>query len=316
MSDYSKILVTGGAGFIGSHIVDRLMQEGFEVVVLDSLFAGKMENVRRHLKKKNFRLIKEDIRYPRVVKAALKGVDAVFNEAALLGVDFSLKNPLVTEEINVMGTLSMLQGCVKAGVKRFIHASSTAVYGEPESTPIREDHPLRPISPYGASKLAAEHYCGIFHAAFGLETVILRYFNVYGSRQKSEQYSGAISSFTDKIIKGEPPVIFGDGEQTRDFIHVEDVVEANMRALESEKAVGEVFNVATGKPTTINKLADTLLKLCGRRNLEPIYVEPRPGDIRRSYADTSKSEDVLAFKAKIGLREGLTRILGRGERNA
>ncbi|NIM45095.1 MAG: NAD-dependent epimerase/dehydratase family protein [Nitrososphaeria archaeon] len=309
MSEHFKVLVTGGAGFIGSHLVDWLIDDGFEVVVLDNLFAGKMDNIKRHLRKKEFKLIKEDMRYPWVVRKALRDVEAVFNEAALVSVDFSFEKPLVTEEINVLGTINLLQASVKAGVKRFIHASSTAVYGEPTNLPIKETHALRPISPYGASKLSAELYCQVYHETYGLNTIVLRYFNVYGSRQMPGPYSGAITNFIGRITEEKPPVIYGDGLQTRDFIHVDDIVEANIRALRDEKAVGEVFNIATGKPTSINTLTNMILDLSEKKNLRPTYVEPRAGDIRDSYADVSKARDVLGFEARINLKDGLSRIL-------
>ena len=304
-----RVLVTGGAGFIGSHLVDGLMDEGFEVVVLDDFSTGRRENLSQHLGKANFCLVEGDVRDRADVRKALKGVDVVFHLAAIVSVDFSVKNPLLVNEVNVGGTLNVLRESLNVGVKRFVYASSCAVYGEPVHLPVDEKHPARPLSPYGVSKLAAEHYCRVFHVVYGLETVCLRFFNVYGSRQVIGPYSGVIMKFVDRLKRGEEPIIYGDGEQTRDFVFVGDVVDACMRAMCRKDCVGEVINVGSGVETSVNELADVLVELFGLYDVKPVYVEPKAGDVRRSCADLGKAEKLLGYKPKTSLREGLTMLL-------
>lgn len=300
-----KILVTGGAGFIGSHIVDRLLADDVEVSVLDSLSSGKIENLEQHLGKKNLHLIKGDVRNVETVKQAVNDVDAVFHEAALVSVTRSVETPLLTNEVNVEGTLNLLKASSDAAVKRFVYASSSSVYGETAALPKKETLPTRPISPYAVSKLAAENYCKAFYKVYGLETVSLRYFNVYGPRQTYGPYSGVIAIFINRLLNDEPPIIYGDGMQTRDFTNVQDVVQASLLSLNYKNAVGEEFNIATGKPTTVNRLAETLLNIIGKTHLEPKHVDPRTGDIKHSYADISKAKKVLGYMPKITLKEGL-----------
>jgi len=309
MRGYSKVLVTGGAGFIGSHLVDRLLKDGFEVHVIDDLSTGKLENVAHYQGKENFHFIKGDIRDFDLIKKTVKDIDAAFHEAALVSVLRSVKNPLYTNEVNVIGTLNLLKACLGSGVKCFIYGSSTAIYGDAEDLPIKEDSIPKPISPYAVSKLAAENYVNVFHKVYGLKTVCLRYFNVYGPRQTYGPYSGAITIFINRLLSNQPPIIYGDGEQTRDFTEVRDIVDANMLALEKHNAVGQVFNIATGVPTTINSLAELLQKIMGKTELKAIYKNQRPGDIRHSYADISKVRKMLGYEPKIGLREGLTKLV-------
>jgi len=305
-----RVLVTGGAGFIGSHLVDGLMSGGFDVVVLDDLSSGRRENLSLHLGEPNFCLVEGDVRVKADVKKALEGVNVVFHLAAIVSVDFSVKNPLLVNEVNVGGTLNVLKESLKAGVKRFVYASSCAVYGEPVRLPIDEEHPTKPMSPYGVSKLAAEHYCRVFYGVYGFETVCLRFFNVYGSRQVVGPYSGVIMKFIDRLKRGEEPIIYGDGEQTRDFVFVGDVVDACLRTMRCKNCVGETINVGSGVETTVNKLADVLIELFGSRNIKPVYAEPKAGDIRRSYADLSRAERLLGYKPGKSLMEGLTMLLG------
>ncbi len=304
----SRILVTGGAGFIGSHLTDRLMAEDYDVVVLDNFSVGQRKLVEQYMGNSAFRLIRGDIRDEKTVARAVEGVDAVFHMAAMVSVTRSVEDPILTDEVNVRGTLNLLKTSLEAGVKRFIYPSSTAVYGDSQELPLREDAATNPISPYGASKLASEQYCRVFYNTYGLETVILRYFNVYGPRQKKSPYSGAITNFVFGLMEGKPPVIYGDGDQTRDFIHVDDVTEANLLTLK-KKVAGETFNIATGIPTTINDLAYLLIEFMDEKASKPIYDKPRKGDIRHNYADTTKAEKTLEFKAGISLKEGLKRLL-------
>jgi len=308
MCSYSRILVTGGAGFIGSHLVDRLLAEGTDVVVLDNLYTGRLENLEHHRGNKSFRFVEGDVRDSRLVKK-LMDVDAIVHLAAVISVPKSFKDPVLTNDVNVGGTLNLLRACVGSDVKRFVYGSSCAVYGEAESLSLREDYPLRPASPYAVSKLAAENYVRVFYEVFGLETVCLRFFNVYGSRQLYSEYSGVITQFISCLTTDSPLMIFGDGEQTRDFVHVQDVIEANVLALKNKGVVGEVFNVATGVATTINKLANVLLSAANRTHLKMVHSEPRKGDIKHSVADISKARGKLHYDPKVLLKDGLEELL-------
>ena len=307
--DYKKILVTGGAGFIGSHIVDRLLQEGLAVRVLDNLSTGEKKNLVQHQNNKLFQFIEGDIRNIDTVKNAVEGVDAVIHEAALVSVTRSIEDPIISNEINVTGTVNLLKASIGAQVKRFILASSCAVYGDAEILPNHENLAPKPLSPYAADKLAAETYIRIFHKVYGLETISLRYFNVYGSRQKGGPYSGVISIYVNSFNENKPPKIYGDGTQTRDFVNIKDVVEANIKALTKPKATGEVFNICTSEATTINKLAETIQKIMNKPELKPLHAKPRPGDIMHSYGDITKAKTELEYKPRIQLEEGLNELI-------
>ena len=309
---YRKILVTGGAGFIGSHLVDRLLNEGFDVTVMDNLYTGRMENIAHHRNKKMFHFVKCDIRDFNLVKEKMKDIDAVFHEAALVSVTSSVRNPIITNDINVGGTINLLKASSDLGVKRFIFASSAAIYGDTNSPLAKEGTIPNPISPYGVSKLAAENYVRVFHKAYGLETVCLRYFNVYGPRQSfdvQDAYGGAITIFTNRLLKNMSPIIYGDGEQTRDFIYIQDVVEANMLALGSKNAAGEVLNIGTGKNISLNKMVGVLKDITNKKNLKNVYADPRPTDIRHSYADISKAKKILAYDPRFSIKEGLIELV-------
>jgi len=304
-----KALVTGGAGFIGSHLVDKLMEKEFEVVVLDNFSTGNLENLRSHIGKENFRIIKGDIRNKADVKKAAKDVDYIFHLAAIISVELSIKNPLLVNEVNVCGTLNILEESLKLNLKRFVYLSSCAVYGNPAYLPIDEEHPTKPLSPYGVSKLTAEHYCMVFYRIYGVQTVCLRLFNVYGPRQSSGPYSGVITKFIDRLKCGKPPIIYGDGEQTRDFIFVGDVVDACLHAISCRNCVGEAINVGSGMETSINELARIISGLFGMRKIKPVYTKPRIGEVRRSCADISKAEKLLGLKPRISLKEGLRKLV-------
>lgn len=301
---YSSAVVTGGAGFIGSHIVDKLLESGFEVTVIDNLSTGQFENIVNHKGKEGFRFIKGDIRDPEKVKKAVKNIEVVFHEAAFVGGSQSVDKPLLSNDVNVNGTLNLLEASSKFNVDRFIYASSAAVYGEQETLPIKEDAIPHPNSPYAVSKLATEFYAEAYHKTYGLETVCLRYFNVYGPRQMYGPYAAVITAFVDHLMRDKAPTIYGDGEQTRDFINVSDVAEANMLAME-ENCAGEIFNVATGSSLTINRLFKILQKLMGKSQIKPVYAEPRPADISNSYGDNGKAKEILGFNPKVSLEEGL-----------
>jgi nucleoside-diphosphate-sugar epimerase len=306
---YSKILVTGGAGFIGSHIVDRLLDEGFNVRVFDNLSTGDKKNLVQHKSKGNLQFIEGDIRNFDLVKKAVKGVDAIFHEAALVSVTRSVEDPLLANEVNVTGTLNLLKACVDAKVKRFVFASSCAVYGSSKTLPNHENLMPMPLSPYAVSKLAAENYVKVFHVVYGLETVILRYFNVYGPRQKYGPYSGVISIFVKRLLDGRPLTIYGDGKQSRDFVNVKDVVEANMLALLKQNAVGEVINISAGEAITINALINSLQKIIDKTDFELFYTETRLGDIKNSFADIKKAKKILGYIPKVSISEGLVNLV-------
>lgn len=302
----TKVLVTGGAGFIGSHIVDKLLSKDFEVTVFDNLSSGRQENISHHLDNELFQLIKGDILDLDTIKKIVKNHDVVFHEAAITDISFSVENPMITNEINVTGTLCLLKACLDSDVKRFIFASSASVYGKKNPPPMREDMDLDPTSPYAVSKLAAEYYIKLFYDLYGLETIILRYMNVYGPRARKNQ--GVISIFINQLSKNLSPVIYGDGKQTRDFINVQDVVDANILAVSNKNAVGEIINIGSGIPTSINQIANLVLETTNEKNIKSIYSDPRPGDVEHGYADITKARELLGFNPKISLKEGIIQL--------
>jgi len=299
-----RVLVTGGAGFIGSHLVKALVKAGHQVRILDNLSTGSIENIADVLDAIEF--ARGDVRDYEIVESVIRGVDAVVHLAALIDVAESVERPDLYFDVNVRGTYNMAKA--SGSVNTFVFASSSAVYGEPIKVPIPENHSLMPKSPYAASKVSGEAFVQAFANQYGFKPVILRLFNVYGPKQ-SRAYAGVIIEFIRRVSRGEPPVIFGDGEQTRDFIHVSDVVEAVMLSLRSERARG-VFNIGSGEGVTINYLARLILKLMGREDLKPIYAPPRPGDIRHSIADISRARKELGFKPKVKLEVGIKELIG------
>lgn len=303
-----KILVTGGAGFIGSNLIPQLLEKGYSVIVMDNLSSGKIENLQVIINDPHFSFKRDDIRDKNAVNEALREVDAVVHLAALIDVSASVANPSGTHDVNVTGTLNVLQEAALNKVKRFVFASSTAVYGDTTVLPVKEDTVLKSISPYAASKVAGEAYCYAFASCYGLSTIALRFFNVYGLRNENSPYSGVIPKFLRKAVQGEELVVEGDGEQTRDFIHVNDIVRAIILALESEVPKSEVFNVCTGVPTSINRLVETLRVVTGKE-LRVKHGPPRVGDIRSSYGDTVKAMKQLKFKSTIDLSHGLNILL-------
>lgn len=301
-------LVTGGAGFIGSNIVEELLKRGQKVRVLDNFCTGKRENILPFLDR--IELIEGDIRDYGVVKEAVEGVDFVLHQAALPSVPRSIKDPIMTNEVNVGGILNILNVARDMGVKRVVYASSSSVYGNSEILPKREDMVPEPISPYAVSKLAGEKYCKVFYEVYGLETVILRYFNVFGPKQDpASQYSGVIAKFINAFLNNKPLTVYGDGEQSRDFTFVKDVVRANLlvASCPSEYS-GEVFNVARGRRVTLNQMINTLEEIFGSHN-EVIYTDPRPGDVTHSQADIPKIKAELGFEARVSFKEGLAKTV-------
>jgi nucleoside-diphosphate-sugar epimerase len=304
-----KVLVTGGAGFIGSHLVDELIKEECEVSVLDDFSTGKLENIEQNLSQAKLRLVKGDIRETQKVKKAIGDSEAVFHLAAITSVSYSVMHRDVTRDVNVNGTLNLLETSLNSSVEYFVLVSSCAVYGEAEHLPISEEEPTKPLSPYAESKLEAERQCREFYAKHGLKTTILRPFNVYGPRMRNDQYGGVIAKFIERLQSNKPPIIYGDGTQTRDFIHVQDIVSAMKMVIGNEKAAGQTFNVATGAPTTISQLVQLLTKLVGDKKIKPQYRPARQGDLKHSYANIQKATDNLGFEPKITLKQGLLNLI-------
>jgi UDP-glucose 4-epimerase len=301
-------LVTGGTGFIGSHLVDRLVAEGYGVRVLDDLSAGKLENITAHLKAGSVDFVKGDIRDSAVVAKILGSVDVVVHFAALTSVTFSVEHPDLTFNVNVAGTQNLINACVEHAVSKFVFASSCAVYGDPEFLPVNETFKPNPISPYAESKLLGERYCLGVDKRQVLKPVVLRFFNVYGPRQGLNDYSGVITRFIDRLRQNKPLTVYGDGSQTRDFVSVHDIVEAVLASMRSVNAHGQVFNIGSGKPTSINELAKTILELAGV-DLEIRHEKIRAGDIKDSYADISKAKKILGYMPRVSLRAGLEGLI-------
>lgn len=306
-----KVIVTGGAGFIGSHLAEELARRGYRVTILDDLSTGKIENIEGLLRRDSVEFIQGTITNLPLLQELFRGVNYVFHEAAISSVLQSIEQPLDSHEVNVTGTLNVLLAARDNGVRKIIYASSTSVYGDTPVLPKKEDMLPEPQSPYAITKLAAEYYCQVFTKVYGLATVRLRYSNIYGPRQDADsQYAAVIPKFIRRVSEGSPPIIFGDGEQTRDFTLVKDVVEATILAAESNAS--GVFNIGSGESTTINKLAQLITNIIGE-NMEPIYQEPRPGDIRYNLADISKAK-TFGYKPKYNLEAGLRETI-RGFHN-
>jgi len=301
-----KVIVTGGAGFIGSHLADELVRRGYHVTVLDDISTGKMDNIEGLLSKKNVDFMQGSVTNLPLLLELFQNAEYVFHQAAIPSVPRSVDSPQFSHEVNITGTLNVLLSARDSGVKKVIYASSSSVYGDTPTLPKREDMLPEPQSPYAVTKLAGEYYCRTFHQVYGLPTVCLRYFNVYGPRQDPDsQYAAVIPKFIKRSCEGNPPVIFGDGEQTRDFTFVKDVVEANILAAQSD-ACG-VFNISRGESITINQLAKLIIELVGNK-VESVHQGPRPGDIRYSLADISKAE-AFGYESRYDLRVGLAETI-------
>lgn len=298
-------LVTGGAGFIGSHLVKRLLREGHTVRVLDNFATGHRANIDDLADE--IELIEGDLQSYERVHNAVRGCDLVFHLGALPSVPRSIQDPLTSNATNVVGTLNVLLAGRDEGVRRIVYSSSSSVYGASTELPKREEmHPL-PIAPYAVSKLAAEGYCRAFHQVYGLETVALRYFNVFGPGQDPQsQYAAVIPNFITAVLEDRPPIIHGDGEQSRDFTYIDNAVSANLLAADAEGAVGEMFNVACGQRVSLNDIVDRLAKLMGKE-IEPVNTDPRPGDVPHSLADISKAQRVLGYEPTVNFDDGLQR---------
>lgn len=304
-----KYLVTGGAGFIGSHIVRALLEQGDFVRVLDNFSTGKRENAAQFANSPHFELIEGDLRDPLALAAAVQGIDIIFHQAAFVSVPQSMEDPLSCFEINQRGTEFLLEAARKAGVKRVVLASSAAVYGDSEAMPLDEQTPLRPLSPYAVSKRVDELYAEMYTRSFGLEVAALRYFNVYGPRQRPDSmYAAAVPIFTRRLLDGKPVTIYGDGSQTRDLVYVGDIVRANLIASEHPAAPGQVFNVCSGTEIRVIDLVETLMKLFPNAPA-PQFAPPRAGDIYRSVGNPQKAANLLGFKTQTSLAEGLQEVV-------
>jgi nucleoside-diphosphate-sugar epimerase len=300
-------LVTGGAGFIGSALVRELLDRGERVRVLDNLSTGKLENlapVRDHIE-----LIQGDVTDESTVRRAVEGVDYVLHQAAIPSVPRSIVDPLGTHRSNVDGTLQVLVAASQAGVKRVVYAASSSAYGDTPTLPKHESMPPNPLSPYAVAKLVGEYYASVFTSVYGLETVSLRYFNIFGPRQDpTSPYSGVLSRFITALLRDEQPVVFGDGEQSRDFTFVANAVQANLLACTAEGAPGRVFNLGVGERYTLNRTLEVLGRIF-EKDARPAYREPRAGDVRHSQADISAAREVLGYNPTVGFEEGLRRTV-------
>ncbi len=303
----TTVLVTGGAGFIGSHLVETLLAQGEQVRVLDNLSTGKLKNLSGVIDRIEF--IEGSLVDAAAVRRAADGVDVIYHLAAIASVPQSMAEPVQTELVNTVGTLNLLQAAQAADARRLVLSSTCAIYGDEPTLPKTEAMLPRPKSPYAISKLAAEHYCRVYYDSFGLETVMLRYFNVFGPRQDpSSAYSGVISIFVDRLAAGIAPTIFGDGQQTRDFVFVQDIVQANLLAANTPLAAGCTFNIGTGRQVTVQHLFETLRRIFDCE-ITPLYAPSRGGDVLHSYADTSLAKTLLGWQAQVTLEAGLKQLV-------
>jgi len=304
-----KYLITGGAGFIGSNIVEELLRRGEQVVVLDNFATGKRENLFPFRENPDFELIEGDLRSFHIVRNAVEGVDYVLHQGALPSVPRSINDPITTNDVNILGTLNILEASKELGVKRVVCASSSSVYGDSETMPKVETMPVKPLSPYALSKYTAERYCQIYNNIYGLETVCLRYFNVFGPNQDpTSQYSAVIPKFIRLISKGVQPTIYGDGSQSRDFTFVSNNVEANLLSCKAEGAAGQVLNIACGESYTLIDLVNSINLILGT-NVKPLFASKRVGDVKHSLADITKCKAILGYEVKFNFKDGLQKLI-------
>ena len=302
-----RFLVTGGAGFIGSNICRKLISQRCFVRVVDNLLTGKMSNLDGIIEKIEF--IEADMGAPEVAQEAMKDIDVVLHQGALPSVPRSIEEPDLTHKHCVDATFTLLVAARDAGIKRFVFAASSSAYGDNPTLPKVETMPANPLSPYAAAKLAGEYYCRVFYTVFGLETISLRYFNIFGPHQDpTSQYAAAIPAFVTAILKDEPPTVYGDGEQSRDFTYIDNVVEANLLAARAKQTRGEVVNIACGKRVTVNTVIELVNKIVGR-DIKPVYANPRPGDVKHSLADISLARKVIGYEPVVDFGSGLEKAI-------
>jgi len=305
-----KILVTGGAGFIGSHLCEKYTKAGYTVLCLDNFMSGDLMNVRHLLDYRNFKLVKGDIRDSDLLEKIMRDVDVVFHLAAQIHVDRSYIEPQLTYEVNVAGTQNVLEAARMFDAKKIIHASTSEVYGSAQYVPIDEKHPLNAPHPYGASKIAADRMCYAYINTFGMDISIIRLFNIFGPRQRDVGYGGVISIFSRRVLSNIPPIIYGDGTQTRDYTYIEDAVRAYDLILNHNKPITEPINFGTGKEVSIINIANKIIELCGKKDeIKPVHVEPRIGEVKRLIADATKAKELLGWESKYSLEEGLREFI-------
>jgi UDP-glucose 4-epimerase len=303
------ILVTGGAGFIGSHLTERLLALESKVIVLDNYSAANRGNLDGIASNPKLTVVEGDILNARTVDRLVKKADYVFHLACKV-IGLSLVEPKIVHEVNATGTLNVCMACRRHESERLVYVSSSEVYGTAKYVPMDENHPFCPTTPYGASKAAGELYVQSFYHTWNLPAVIARPFNTYGPRSRTDQYSAVIRRFIDRLLKDKPPIIYGDGKQTRDFTYVSDVVDGIIKTAECDKLVGEAVNIARGEEVSIVKVADIVSKLLGKKGrIEPIFEEQRPGDVRRHIADISKAQKLLKFKPEVSIEDGIERLI-------
>jgi len=299
-----RILVTGVAGFIGSNLTDKLLELGAQVIGMDNLFNGRLDNIQNAQKNKKFEFHKADIRDYNILLDLCKDIDIIYHEAAFTSVPQSVKMPESCNDVNVNGLLNILNVARQRDVDKIIFATSSSVFGDIPGLPKKDDAKRKPISPYGVSKLTGEAYMQAYHSVYGLNTTSLRYFNVFGPRQRDSPYSGVIAIWLGKLLRNEDLVIFGDGEQSRDFTYIKDVIQANLKTAEYD-AAGEILNVGAGSPIKLTDLAKLILKITNKTDLNIKYTKLRAGDIKHSYADISKAQELIKFQPKYNQEEGL-----------
>jgi UDP-glucose 4-epimerase len=305
-----KMLITGGAGFIGSHLCEKYSQEGHVVLCLDNFMSGNLMNVRHLLDYKNFKLVKGDIRDFDLLEKVIRDVDVVFHLAAQIHVDRSYIEPKLTYEINVMGTQNILEAARLYDAKRVIVASTSEVYGSAQYAPIDEKHPLNAPHPYGASKIAADRMCHAYIQTYGMDISVMRLFNVFGPRQRDFGYGGVISIFTRRVLSGIPPIIYGDGHQTRDYTYIKDAIKAYDAVLNCNEPLREPINFGSSKEVSILNLANMIIELCGEKgNEKPVHVEPRIGEVKRLIANATKAKELLGWEPNYDFKEGLREFI-------
>lgn len=305
-----RILITGGAGFIGSHLCDKFINEGHTVLCFDNFFNGSLVNIRHLLNHKTFKLINGDVRSFDTLEKFVPGVDVIYHLAAQIHVNRSIIEPKMTYDVNVLGTQNVLEAARMYDVEKVVHMSTSEVYGSAEKVPMDENHPLNAPHPYGASKIAADRMCHAYNQTYKMNITIARPFNAFGPRQKDTGYGGVISIYCKRVMNGQPPIIYGDGQQTRDYNYVADLVEALGLIIKQKQPISEPVNIGTGKEIKIIDLANLIIDLFGQTgHLKPVFVEPRPGEVQRLIADSSKAKKLLGWSPKYSFKEGLNQLI-------